>query len=262
MPSASVALQVIPPDEVTKRLTALEAELSERERALEAMKVELQELQNRYLTEIGSLYRELAEIEQEAFDAEVRAGLRPPPEEPVEPQASVDDVDTGSVEAGCEAPAPAQDLLKRVFRDLARSIHPDLAADDATRLRRHSLMAEANRAYAERDHDRLLLILRRWEASPDSIPLDDPDAERLRRQRRIAEIEARLAVIEAETVELRNSAIARLKLKLDETRRQGWDLFAEMVLQVKADIARAQARLNSVRRMTGIQTKGRPSPAS
>jgi len=251
--SDSVALQVVPPDEVTRRLTELEAELAERERALEATKLELQELQDRYLAEIGSAYRELAAIEQEAFEAEVRAGLRPPPEDPEPSSTDGPDDTVDEPEAGCGAPAPASDLLKQVFRDLARSIHPDLAGDDATRLRRHSLMAEANRAYAERDHDRLLLMLRHWEASPDAVPVDDPDAECLRRQRRVAAIEARLAVIEAETIELRNSAIARLKHKVDETRRQGWDLFAEMVLQVKADIARARARLNAVRRMTGIQ---------
>lgn len=225
------------------------------------MKLELQELQDRYLAEIGSLYRELAVIEQQALEAEVRAGLRPPPHE-----ADVDEVPevdgqadaADAADAACGAPAPPSDLLKRVFRDVAKSLHPDLAMDDAARLRRHSLMAEANRAYAERDHDRLLLILRRWEAGQDAEPVDDPDAERERRRRRIARIEERLAEIETEFIELRNSGIARLKHKIDETRRQGWDLFAEMKLQVQSDIVRARARLKAVEQMVGIRTPGRP----
>ncbi|MFO7301512.1 MAG: hypothetical protein DIU54_003750 [Acidobacteriota bacterium] len=255
------ALQLYDPDQDLPRLAALEAQLAERERALEAMKLELQELQDRYLAEIGSLYRELAVIEQQALEAEVRAGLRPPPHE-----ADVDEVPevdgqadaADAADAACGAPAPPSDLLKRVFRDVAKSLHPDLAMDDAARLRRHSLMAEANRAYAERDHDRLLLILRRWEAGQDAEPVDDPDAERERRRRRFARIEERLAEIETEFIELRNSGIARLKHKIDETRRQGWDLFAEMKLQVQSDIARARARLKAVEQMVGIRTPGRP----
>lgn len=247
--------QIYDPEQQLPRLALLEQQLAEREAALETTKLELVQLQDRYLSEIGALYRELAELERLAFEAEVRAGLRPPAEEcDADAAAEGGDAESEADEAGCGAAAPPSDLLKRVFRDVAKSIHPDLAMDDATRLRRHSLMAEANRAYAERDHDRLLLILRRWEKSPDSVPADDPDAERLRRRRRIAEIEERLSAIDAEFIELRNSGIARLKHKIDETRKQGWDLFSEMVLQVQADIARARARLNAVERMVGIRT--------
>jgi hypothetical protein len=44
-----------------------------------------------------------------------------------------------------------------MFQDVARAVHPDALPDaqhdERTRYRRHSLMAEANRAYAERDED-------------------------------------------------------------------------------------------------------------
>ena len=207
---------------------------------------------------IGALYRELNDLEGRVIDIEVRAGLRPPPDDDPQPDVAADpDAAGGGAEAACGEHGAPSDILKRVFRDVARNIHPDRAPDEAARMRRHSLMAEANRAYAERDHDRLLFILRRWERSPDAVSADDPDAERLRRQRRIAEIEDQLAEIDAEFVELRNSAIARLKLKIDETRRQGWDLFAEMVAQVRTDIARAQSRLAAAKKMTGIRMPGR-----
>ena len=252
----SHSLAPTPPDADALRLADLETRLAGRVAELDRFKVDLRDLQTKYLAEIGTLYRELNDLERQVVDAEVRAGLRPPP-------ADDELEDDGSNQArpdsvACHEHGAPSDMLKRVFRDVARNIHPDRAPDEATRLRRHSLMAEANRAYAERDADRLLLILRRWERSPDSVPVDDPDAERLRRQRRLAEIEDELAGIDAEFVELRNSAIARLKLKIDETRRQGWDLFAEMVAQVKADIARAQARLVAARKMTGIQVTTSP----
>src|SRR5690606_17478512 len=107
-------------------------------------------------------------------------------------------------------------------------------------------------------HDRLLLILRRWEAGQDAGPVDEPAAERGRRRRRFPGIEGGLAEMGTEFMERRNSGIARLKHKIDETRRQGWDLFAEMKLQVQSDIARARARLKAVEQMVGIRTPGRP----
>jgi len=256
------ALEPLRPDANAARLAELEVQVAGREHQLNALKLDLQELQTKYLTEIGALYRELNDLEAETLDAEVRAGLRPPPEGPEE--IGEDDVAVDAAasvaedeEVSCGGQATTSDLLKKVFRDVARNIHPDRAPDEAGRLRRHSLMAEANRAYAERDADRLLLILRRWERSPDSVPDDDPDAERRRIQRRIVALEERLVVIDAEFVELHTSAIARLKQKIEDTRRKGWDLFAEMVMQVNADIARARARLVAARQMVGIRTPGR-----
>jgi hypothetical protein len=254
----SFGLQPVLPSGDAAELAALEARLTDREAELNALKLELQELQSRHLTEIGPLYRDLAEIEDELADLEIRAGLRPPPEE--ESGAGAGDVaDEESVDAAiCEDHGTAShETLKRVFRDLAKNIHPDLAMDDAARLRRHSLMAEANRAYAERDADRLLLILHRWQRSSDAVIGDDDESRELRIRRRRVEVEEQLAAVEAEFIELRNSAIARLKNKIDDTRRQGWDLFAEMVAQVKSDIARAKGRLAATRRMVGVRTDTR-----
>ena len=212
-----------------------------REGELDALKVELQKLQSRYLGEIGSLYRELSELEDQIFEAEVRAGLRPPAVE----QADNDSAGTADAERGfqCANRSQPSDELKRVFRDVAKSIHPDLAADGPEWNRRHSLMAEANRAYAERDEDRLRLILHAWQNDPDSISDDEPDAT----TRRIAILEQQLVVIDAEFAELRKSAIYRLKTKIDSTRAEGWDLFAEMRLQVQSEVGRARASLNKLR---------------
>lgn len=241
------ALQPIPLDADRTRLSALETQLTEREQELDALKTELRQLQTRYLDEIGPFYAELSTLESHVVDLEVRLGLRPPP---------LFDEDDDEAE-GEDAPAvscsnrsaPSADL-KRVFRDLAKTIHPDLAMDDRARYRRHSLMAEANRAYAERDEDRLRLILSAWERNAD-IAADDMDEDASTRiRRRIAAIDERLIAIAAELADLRSSAIWRLKGKIDDARAQGWDLFAEMILQVKREIARATLRLASLRRQT------------
>lgn len=230
-------------------LATREAELVRRERDLSALKLDLQRLQSRYLDEVGALYAELSTLEAAVADAEIRAGLRPPPGVHTHDEVGGDAAAAGAGAddapwaGGCSTRAAPTDDLRRMFRDVAKAVHPDLALDEPARYRRHSLMAEANRAYAERDEDRLRLILRAWESSPEAVIGDDPGAHRARGERRRAQIDARLLAIETELADLHGSAIWRLKGKIDDARAKGWDLFAEMVLQVKGEIGRARARL-------------------
>lgn len=245
------AIQIAPAHPDYARWQALEAELTRRETDLATVKIELQALQAQYLDRIGTLYSELAALEASVAEEEIRQGLRPPPLF-VDDDGGEDDESAGegpdSTEGGgCSNRSAPTDVLKRIFRDLAKAVHPDLATDDRARYRRHSLMAEANRAYAERDEDRLRLILRTWERSPEAVLGDDSEADGRRVQRRIAEIDERLLGIDAELAGLRSSAIARLKTKIDEARAQNWDLLAEMVLQVRREIGRASGRLLSLR---------------
>jgi hypothetical protein len=223
------------------RLASLQLQLAARETELTAASDELQQLQAKYLKAVGGFYRKLVDLEAAIVEAEIAAGLRVP----APPEDAADTEDTADVEGpfeGCSnRGAPSTDL-KAMYRNLARTIHPDLALDDPARLRRHSLMAEANRAYAERDEDRLRLILHTFERSPDSV-LDDDDADETRLRRRIALIEDRLLAIDAEFAGLHGSAIWQLKRKIDAATAQGWDLFAEMVLEVKREVRRATARL-------------------
>ena len=238
MSSSSLSL---PSDSTRERVAALQLQVAAREHDLNELKTHLQQLQTRYLDKIGPLYAELMPLDAAVIEEEVRLGLRLADEE--------DDFEMGNahVEASCgPASAPSVDL-KRMFRDIAKAVHPDRATDhhvdERTRYRRHSLMAEANQAYADRDADRLRLILRAWELDSDAATTDDPDAERARLERRAASLGARLVEIEAEFADLRRSAIARLKARIDDARAQGWDLFAEMMRQVRREIATAHAKL-------------------
>jgi len=253
--SSHVALQPVDLDPTREHLAALELRVAEREHELEALKVELQQLQSRYLAEVGVLYAELSTLEAAVTEAEVRAGLRPPPEEATgDPEGGAQP----SLAPGCTNRSAPSDNLKRMFRDVAKAVHPDLALDEPARCRRHSLMAEANRAYAERDEDRLRLILRVWERSPESVLGDDPDANRLRLRRRVAEMEAHFMALDAELADLRASAISRLKTKIDNARAQGWDLFAEMIRQVRSEIASVKVQLARVgsRARVSVRTEG------
>jgi hypothetical protein len=226
----------------------LERTVEERERDLLSIKTELQQLQVRYLSELGALYAELNTLDEELAHAEIKAGLRLPDE----PELDEPDEPGTSESAGCSSTSAPSSALKAMFRDIARAVHPDAApaahTDERTRYRRHSLMAEANRAYAERDEDRLRLILRAWKLDEDAAVCADPEAERARLHRRAAALTERLAALDADFDDLRSSAIARLKRRIDEARAQGWDLFAEMVRQIKREIATVQAKLARLRR--------------
>lgn len=224
------------------RVAALERQLVLRDSELTALKTELLALQDRYLTEIGPLYAELAELDAEVAEVEIRLGLRPAASP--EPLDAEEDREPS---AGCSNRSVPSADLKRIFRDVAKAVHPDRAVDDAARFRRHSLMAEANRAYAEQDEDRLRLILRAWEQSPEAVGSETPEAAEARLAHRATELEMRLADLEREFAAVRGSAIARLQRRIDETRAQGWDLFAEMLLHVRREIAGARARLASIR---------------
>ena len=239
---SSLALQLTRPESSRTLLATLVLQLAVRQDELATMRRELQELQARYLREIGGLQGQLFRLQRLVEDEEIRAGIRPPRVE----EEEIDDEEAAGEGPLCSKEAPSADL-KRIFREIARMAHPDLAPDDATKYRRHSIMAEANRAYAERDEDRLRLIMRAWPYEPDPLVLDiDADPDRV--QQRVSELSRLLAQLELEAADLQESAIAKLKVKIERTRVEGWDLFRGMVSQVKSDIARETAKLIRLQR--------------
>ena len=60
--------------------------------------------------------------------------------------------------------------IKKLYRKIASTIHPDKATDETTWQFRTRLMAELNEAYANRDITRMQAILVEWKQSPDAVP--------------------------------------------------------------------------------------------
>lgn len=133
--------------------------------------------------------------------------------------------------------------LKTLYREVAKSIHPDLATADSERCRRQELMATANLAYEEGNRAALHRILREWQLGPEMTSGIDVGVELVRIIRQIAYIKETIQEIRDQLSELLESDIYRFKHRVDRAAGDGIDLLAEMVATVDLDIAKARKRL-------------------
>lgn len=222
------------------RAAELEAAHEARRAEVTAVEADLGSFKIRYRTEVGLLHEELDRLEVALAEAEL-GELRKRTDIPDTPSSAVDP-------ERIEAPARlTSDTVRKLFRDVAKAIHPDLANDDLARDRRHSLMIEANRAYALGDEEQLRLILQAWERSPEAVQGSDAEAMRSRLLRRIAQIEEHLVTLEAALTELKASPMFQLKMMIDDEAAKGKDLVKDMVRRLKRDILVATNRLDALR---------------
>ncbi|HEU4382689.1 MAG TPA: J domain-containing protein, partial [Anaeromyxobacteraceae bacterium] len=135
---------------------------------------------------------------------------------------------------------PDEVVLKRLFRRLARVLHPDLAQDDAERKRLSDLMARVNAAYADRDRTALELMAEKLGAGE---PLGDlSDAERLAHlTKRAAALERIAASLGREKARLEGSHTFRLRQEALRRTEAGRDYFEETRAEVEAEAEHAFA---------------------
>lgn len=221
------------------RVVELEAVLADRDAEVTQLKADLDAFRIRYRQEVGLLHEELDEIEAAIDEAE--AGVHA--DNPKKPAPSAMPIsDDARIEV---APKFTSDAVRKLFRDVAKAIHPDLA-DDHTRDRRHVLMIEANRAYALGDEERLRSILDAWKNSPEAVSGSDAEAMRLRLTRRITQIEEQLEACASELADIKASSLWHLKAMVDEAAASGKDLIADMIRRLKRDILVARNRLDAI----------------
>jgi predicted nucleotidyltransferase len=227
-------------DVLRTRLVELEATLETRSAEVVRVEAELSAFKITYRREVGSLHEQLEKLELEIAEAELGERAK-----------RVGDEHRPSSSPAQEKPAPlprfTSDAVRKLFRDVAKTIHPDLARDELARDRRHALMIEANRAYALGDEEQLRWILNAWEHSPEAVQGNDFEATRLRLVRRVAEIERQLETLEADLAELTASPTWKLKAMVDEAAAKGKDLVRDTVRRLDRDIMVATNRLHAMR---------------
>jgi hypothetical protein len=237
-------------------LEAREAELAQQELELATLHAGLRDFETRYLLLVGAQYAELDEITAEVAEAE--ALLDPENAEIQERarrarrQAKESRAATGSArEAVPRKKFAPTETAKRLYRELARRIHPDLAGTGEERERRQQLMMAANRAYETGDEARLLALLEEWENSPEAVTGEGVVAELVRAIRKLAQAEDRVEAIAAAVGELQATETYELSLAADEAEQEGRDLLQEMAARLDEEIAAAKARLGDLQEKLG-----------
>jgi hypothetical protein len=238
-------------DRKRSELAVLEVELAQRELDLATLQAELHTFEARYLRIVGVRYAELDDIEAQI--AEALARLKPKDRKAREEatqartKARESAESTEAIQEGEPTSkfTPSEEL-KKLYREVAKTIHPDLATDEKDRARRTKLMAEANQAYKEGDEAHLQAILDEWQSSPESVKGDGPGAELVRIIRKISQVEERLRIIELTISELQESDLYQLKMDVGAAEKDSRDLLAEMAADIARQISEARKRLAQI----------------
>jgi hypothetical protein len=217
-------------------LADLRDQLAELEAERDRLSQELRSFEKRFRPAVGARYNQLEELRERIRRtwAEVnraRTGA-------LKPDALPDEIPQKAFKP--------EDEVRRLFRSLARKIHPDLADDFEERRRRHEFMAEATRAYRASDQRRLQWLLEHWEAAPD-LPRGVDSASRLvRTNQHIAWARYRLREVNAEIAEFGASSTMRLMQLASAARADGRNLVVEMRNQVIQELKEAELDLQKV----------------
>lgn len=143
-----------------------------------------------------------------------------------------------------DGPAPELEddeaVLKRLFRRLARVLHPDLARDPAEAARLGELMARVNAAYARRDRTALEVMV-------EKVGAGEPPGD-LSPEERLAHLERRTATLERIVASLRRERDRLLRtdthrLREEALRREaaGGDWLAETAAALADEAGAAYA---------------------
>ena len=239
-----------------EELAAVKAALAERELELADFRSQLAVFQGRYMRQVAVLYAELDDWQ--AKIAELQAKLDGS-ESVRERAAQAREQARTTYEAAHGEASRAPDFqpsadLRALFREVAKRIHPDFAKDAEDEQRRTRAMAQANEAYSRGDAEALQRILDEYRDGSDSVPGEGIGAELIRLIRQISQAKKRLAAIDKELDELRQSEIALLRQDVESAARDGRNLLEELAAAARDQIVKAKKEYEA--RTEGIKRRG------
>ncbi|MFG2890368.1 J domain-containing protein [Streptomyces sp. NPDC048248] len=252
-------------DEATRRLAkavlAAEQALIEFEIAVETFRVEVENFSRLHHQRLGPMYARLDELDAQIAEAvaartgapedirkaqEARASVLPMPdvEELFHGWIGSEGLFPESQAMLTEQPVrPPQKVrpseeARKVYRDLVRKAHPDLARDDAERARRDEFIARVNAAYGRGDEAALRELVREWESGP--APVEERLSESEELYARLEWLAERKELLAAVAAELEDSAIgAMIKMAPQDPDA----LLEEIAEKLLADVAEREAYL-------------------
>ena len=229
---ASTAAADAEAERLRDRLAAIEEEQATLEAELAAFNAD-------YMREVVTVLAELHELEariaglvaKRSRTAEDKAAARSARARARETTAAVKAIPK------TPGPLPTGDL-KKLFREAAKRMHPDLAPDDDTRRHAEAFMKRLNQAFAASDADAIVDLVRQWESSRHA-PQDSA--------RRLSALEAAVERAQARLDEVRASDLAGMMERAMAAAASGTDLLAEWRASSEAALAAARVRLAGLR---------------
>ncbi|MEU6094356.1 J domain-containing protein [Streptomyces sp. NPDC047079] len=254
-----------PEERLEQAVRVAEQALIEYEIAVETFRVEVENFSRLHHQKLGPMYTRLDELEAEI--AEARAARSGDPEDirrahearaRVMPMPGVEELFHGWMDSDGLFPE-AQAMLtdqpvrppqrvrpseeaRKLYRELARKAHPDLAQDEAERKRRDEFIARVNAAYARGDEAQLRELSEEWAAGP--VPEEPRPSRSEELYARLEWLAQRRDLLTVVAHELEESAIgSMLRLAPDDPDT----LLNEIAEQLLAQVTEKEAELAALR---------------
>jgi histone H3/H4 len=243
------------------QLNQLRTELLSAEAELDSQLEDVQAFEFRFEAHVGQLLDKLALLESEVSGYLTRIKLMRHEQSLADKSQSFEPVDEqfrqawrhdpqAAVSPKKLSPPPAsQAQLKKMYRQLARQFHPDLAVDEADRRYRTDKMAAINDAYQAQSMVELMALAEALELHQSRLktvqPVDLEMAQAL--QEEVERCRRRLRAIENELQNLPNRSMVDLALQVKLAQQEGRDLLAEMAEELARKIARKSAERDMLR---------------
>ncbi|MFJ6720837.1 MULTISPECIES: J domain-containing protein [unclassified Streptomyces] len=250
-----------PEARLDRAVRAAEQALIEFEIAVETFRVEVENFSRLHHQKLGPMYSRLDELD--ALIAEAKAARSGDPEDLrrardarslVMPMPGVDELFhdwMGSDGISDDASAMLTDRtvrppervrpteeVRRLYRELVRKAHPDLAQDEAERVRRDAFIARVNAAYGRGEEAVLRELAEEWAAGPAPEAARPSESEEL--YARLEWLARRKELLAALARELEEGAIGSMLRMAPEDPDRLLDEIAEQLL---ADVSQREAEL-------------------
>ncbi|MBD0745928.1 hypothetical protein [Streptomyces sp. CBMA152] len=250
-----------PEARLDRAVRAAEQALIEFEIAVETFRVEVENFSRLHHQKLGPMYARLDELDAQI--AEAKATLTGDPEDlrkarearaAVLPMPGVEELFHDWMDSDGLSPEAASMLTdqpvrppkrvrpseeaRRLYRELARKAHPDLAQEDGERARRDEFIARVNAAYGRGDEALLRELSEEWAAGP--VPEEARPSESEELYARLEWLAQRKELLAVLARELEESAIgSMLRMAPDDPDR----LLDEIAEQLLAEVAGREAEL-------------------
>ncbi|MFE9850913.1 hypothetical protein ACFYPN_19180 [Streptomyces sp. NPDC005576] len=250
-----------PEARLARAVQAAEQALIEFEIAVETFRVEVDNFSRLHHQKLGPMYARLDELD--ALIAEATAARSGDPEDArkarearaaVMPMPGVDELFHGWMDSeGLYPEAVAMlteqsvrppkrvrpsDEARKLYRELARKAHPDLAQDETDRQRRDEFIARVNAAYGRGDVPLLQELAAEWAADPVRPPVLLSESEEL--YARLEWLSRRKELLTVLAQELEQSAIgSMLRMAPDDPDQ----LLVDIADQLLGEVSRREAEL-------------------